>query len=129
MQYSKIGGGGQPFCINISMLISEVVEAKASAELCKSNKPNSELGASQLASCKSQGLRARDTKRKYKIRGKTASIDGRRSVVASMAAVYQYTVKRTVLTHRKAVQTTSLKQVYRVLQMIEEQLKLVSIIA
>ena len=46
-----------------------------------------------------------------------------------MAAVYQYTVKRTVLTHRKAVQTTSLKQVYRVLQMIEEQLKLVSIIA
>ena len=46
-----------------------------------------------------------------------------------MAAVYQYTVKRTSRTHRKAVQTTSLKQVYRVLQMIEEQLKLVSIIA
>ena len=60
------------------MLIREVVEAKASAELCKSNKPNSELGASQLASCKSQGLRARDTKRKYKIRGKTASIDGKK---------------------------------------------------
>ena len=78
MQYSKIGGGGQPFCINISMLIREVIEAKASAELCKSNTPNSELGASQLASCKSQGLRARDTKRKYKIRGKTASIDGKK---------------------------------------------------
>ena len=46
-----------------------------------------------------------------------------------MAAVYLYTVKRTNPTHRKAVQTTSLKQVYRVLQMIEEQLKLVSIIA
>ena len=60
------------------MLIREVIEAKASAELCKSNTPNSELGASQLASCKSQGLRARDTKRKYKIRGKTQGISGKK---------------------------------------------------
>ena len=59
------------------MLISEVIEAKASAELCKSNTPNKELGASQLASCKSQGLRARETKRKYKIRGKTQGISGK----------------------------------------------------
>ena len=59
------------------MKIVEITE-KASAELCKSNKPNSELGASNLASCKSQGLRARDTKRKYRIRGKTTSIDGRK---------------------------------------------------
>ena len=60
------------------MLISEVIEAKASAELCKSNTPNKELGASQLASCKSQGLRARETKRKYKIRGLTQGISGKK---------------------------------------------------
>ena len=60
------------------MLIREVIEAKASAELCKSNTPKSELGASQLASCKSQGFRARSTKRKYKIRGKTQGISGKK---------------------------------------------------
>ena len=60
------------------MLIREVIEAKASAELCKSNTPNSELGASQLASCKSQGLRARDTKRKYHIGGVTKGISGKK---------------------------------------------------
>ena len=59
------------------MKILEIIE-KASAELCKSSTPDSELGASQLASCKSQGLRARDTKRRYKIRGRTTSIDGRK---------------------------------------------------
>ena len=54
-----------------------------------------------------------------------------------MAATYQYTARRTNRMPRKVPpvqeaasgQTTSLKQVYRVLQMIEEQLKLVSIIA
>ena len=60
------------------MLIREVTEAEAPAELCKSSKPDKELGASQLSSCKSQGLRKRTTKRKYKIRGKTASIDGKK---------------------------------------------------
>ena len=61
----------------------------------------------------------------------------RRYVVASMAATYRYTARRTNRMPRKGPlaqeaasgQTTSLKQVYRVLQMIEEQLKLVSIIA
>ena len=33
------------------------VEEKASRKLCKSSKPNSKLGASNLASCKSQGFR------------------------------------------------------------------------
>ena len=60
------------------MLIREVVEAKASAELCKSSTPDKDLGASNLASCKSQGLRARNTKRKYKIRGKTQGISGKK---------------------------------------------------
>ena len=60
------------------MLIKEVIEAKASAELCKSSTPDKDLGASNLASCKSQGLRARETKRKYKIGGKTKGISGKK---------------------------------------------------
>ena len=60
------------------MLIREVTEAKASAELCKSSKPNDALSASDLSSCKSQGLRARETKRKYKIAGQTQGISGKK---------------------------------------------------
>lgn len=44
---------------------------KASRELCKSSKPDNELGASMLSSCKSQGLRARDGDKSHKL-GKTA---------------------------------------------------------
>lgn len=44
---------------------------KASRELCKSSKPDADLGASMLASCKSQGLRARDGDKSHKL-GKTA---------------------------------------------------------
>ena len=60
------------------MLIKEVTEAEAPAELCKSSKPDKELGASQLSSCKSQGLRKRSTKRKYKIGGQTQGISGKK---------------------------------------------------
>lgn len=50
------------------MLICEFVtqeeldslDEKASEKLCKSTKSNKELGASNLASCKSQGYRARE---------------------------------------------------------------------
>ena len=35
------------------------LEWQATKELCRSSKPNSKLGASALASCKSQGLRTR----------------------------------------------------------------------
>lgn len=48
-----------------------VDEAKASRALCTSSKPDSELGASMLASCKSQGLRARDGNKSHKL-GKSA---------------------------------------------------------
>lgn len=44
---------------------------KASVKLCTSAVPDSRLGASQLSSCKSQGLRARDGEKSHKI-GKTA---------------------------------------------------------
>jgi hypothetical protein len=44
---------------------------KASRELCNSSKPDADLGASMLASCKSQGLRARDGNKSHKL-GKSA---------------------------------------------------------
>ena len=43
---------------------------KASRALCRSSKPDTELGASMLSSCKSQGLRARDGNKSHKL-GKT----------------------------------------------------------
>lgn len=58
------------------MLIKEITEGvdlkiaergKASRNLCLSTKPDSELGASQLASCKSQGLRRRDGNKSHKL--------------------------------------------------------------
>lgn len=58
----------------------EIDEAgKASKKLCLSKKTDDELGASQLSSCKAQGLRKRDTKRKFKTgsnHGKPHSIKG-----------------------------------------------------
>ena len=41
------------------------LDEKASRKLCLSTKPNSELGASNLASCKRQGLRAREGKKSH----------------------------------------------------------------
>lgn len=40
---------------------------KASVKLCTSSKPDDDLGASQLASCKSQGLRSRDGDKSHKL--------------------------------------------------------------
>ena len=40
--------------------LNQAVAEKASRKLCASAKTNAELGASNLASCKSQGLRARE---------------------------------------------------------------------
>ena len=40
---------------------------KASRSLCLSSKPDEDLGASNLASCKSQGLRARDGNKSHKL--------------------------------------------------------------
>jgi hypothetical protein len=49
---------------------NDLEEAKAPRSLCVSSKPDEDLGASQLASCKSQGLRARDGEKSHKL-GKT----------------------------------------------------------
>lgn len=43
------------------------LDEKASRKLCLSTKPSSELGASNLASCKSQGLRSREGNKSHKL--------------------------------------------------------------
>ena len=53
-------------------LFKEVTEQdledwQASRSLCKSSKPNSALGASALASCKSQGYRRREGNKSHKL--------------------------------------------------------------
>ena len=50
---------------------------KASRKLCLSKKTDAELGASQLSSCKAQGLRKRDTKRKFRLGKKVQGIEGK----------------------------------------------------
>jgi hypothetical protein len=48
----------------------DLLDWQASRSLCKSSKPNSALGASALASCKSQGYRRREGNKSHKL-GKT----------------------------------------------------------
>lgn len=45
----------------------EELDEKATRALCLSTKSNSDLGASNLASCKSQGLRAREGNKSHKL--------------------------------------------------------------
>ena len=60
------------------MRIADIIEAKAPEKLCKSRVPDDQLGASQLASCKSQGLRARDSDDSYTIGGKKVKLRGKK---------------------------------------------------
>lgn len=64
------------------MKIREIIEGmtleKASRKLCGSTKTDAELGASNLASCKSQGLRARDGKKSHKVGKKRITVGGKR---------------------------------------------------
>jgi RNAse (barnase) inhibitor barstar len=55
---------------------ADIEEAKASRALCLGSKPDAEIGASQLASCKSQGLRARDGKKSHKIGKQRVTVGG-----------------------------------------------------
>ena len=48
-------------------LDGDIEEAQASKKLCTSSRADSSLGASNLASCKSQGYRARDGKKSHKV--------------------------------------------------------------
>jgi hypothetical protein len=65
------------------MKIKEIVEGlnldeKASRKLCLSQKRDAELGASNLSSCKSQGLRARTGKRSHKIGDHQVKVAGKK---------------------------------------------------
>jgi hypothetical protein len=64
------------------MKIKEITEGikleKASRSLCSSTKSDAELGASNLASCKSQGLRARDGKKSHKVGNKRITVGGKK---------------------------------------------------
>ena len=57
---------------------SEVTEEPASRSLCTSGKPDSALGASQLASCKSQGYRSRDGGKSHKVGSERIRVRGKR---------------------------------------------------
>jgi hypothetical protein len=46
--------------------------------LCKSSKSNKELGASNLSSCKSRGLRSREGQMTHKIGGQRQKVAGRK---------------------------------------------------
>ena len=66
------------------MKIAEVIdthyvqEEPASRALCTSGKPDSALGASQLASCKSQGYRARDGGKSHKVGSDRVKVRGKK---------------------------------------------------
>ncbi len=55
-----------------------VAEEPASRELCQSGKPDSALGASQLASCKSQGYRSRDGGKSHRVGSERIKVRGKR---------------------------------------------------
>ena len=57
---------------------TDVTEEPASRELCQSGKPDSALGASQLASCKSQGYRSRDGGKSHKIGSERVKVRGKK---------------------------------------------------
>ena len=56
----------------------QVDEEPASRALCKSGKPDSALGASQLASCKSQGYRSRDGGKSHKVGSERVKVRGKK---------------------------------------------------
>lgn len=56
----------------------DVVDWQASSTLCKSSKPDSAIGASALASCKSQGLRRREGKKSHKVGKKRITVGGKK---------------------------------------------------
>ena len=51
-------------------------EGQASKKLCLSKRSDKSLGASQLASCRSQGLRARKGKKSHKVGHKRVTVGG-----------------------------------------------------
>ena len=60
-------------------LDSEIeLEWQASKKLCRYSRPNDALGASALASCKSQGLRKREGKKSHKVGKRRIKVGGKK---------------------------------------------------
>ena len=57
---------------------ADLDEEPASRALCTSGKPNAALGASQLASCKSQGYRGRHGNKSHKIGNERTTVKGKK---------------------------------------------------
>lgn len=57
---------------------TDLDEEPASRALCTSGKPNAALGASQLASCKSQGYRGRHGDKSHKIGSERTTVKGKK---------------------------------------------------
>jgi hypothetical protein len=64
--------------IDIVENINADLDEKASRKLCLSTKSDTELGASNLSSCKSQGLRARDGKKSHLVGKSRKSVGGKK---------------------------------------------------
>ena len=65
--------------MKIFEVIEDIVdEEPASRALCTSGKPDSALGASNLASCKSQGYRAREGGKSHKIGNERVYVRGKK---------------------------------------------------
>jgi len=64
--------------MKINEITDTVTEWKASKKLCTSSKPDSAIGASALASCKSQGYRSRDGNKSHKIGKKRVKMGGKK---------------------------------------------------
>jgi predicted chitinase len=64
---ADIDGTADQYVASVDVPDELAEEGKASRALCTGGKPDHELGASQLASCKSQGLRARDGEKSHLI--------------------------------------------------------------
>ncbi len=56
----------------------DVMDWQATRSLCKSSKPDSAIGSSALASCKSQGLRRREGKKSHKVGKKRITVGGKK---------------------------------------------------
>jgi putative chitinase len=64
---ADIEGNADQYVASVDTPDDLAESGKASRALCTGGKPDHELGASQLASCKSQGLRARDGEKSHLI--------------------------------------------------------------
>ena len=67
MRISELLKESGPVCENCGGYHDTPLDEKASRALCVGGKPDADLGASNLASCKSQGYRARDGEKSHLI--------------------------------------------------------------